>query len=101
MQKLHPETFYQIALQLAGEMATFTDKVKRRPPTLPAYDHDDLQRTFEPLMRELRRSLSLEAVSYTHLFTFPLTFEFAFHLQFFLEFAFQFEFKFTIHNIAS
>ncbi|HRC72099.1 MAG TPA: type VI secretion system baseplate subunit TssK [Candidatus Competibacter sp.] len=62
MQKLHPETFYQIALQLAGEMATFTDKVKRRPPTLPAYDHDDLQRTFEPLMRELRRSLSLEEV---------------------------------------
>ncbi|HOW75859.1 MAG TPA: type VI secretion system baseplate subunit TssK, partial [Candidatus Competibacteraceae bacterium] len=27
MPGLHPETFYQIALQVAGEMATFTDKV--------------------------------------------------------------------------
>ncbi len=62
MQCLHPETFYQTALQMAGEMATFTDKVKRRPPTFPAYDHDDLQNTFAPLMRELRRSLSLEEV---------------------------------------
>ena len=62
MQGLHPEAFYQVALQLAGEMATFTDKVKRRPPAFPAYDHDDLQKTFAPLMRELRRSLSLEEV---------------------------------------
>jgi type VI secretion system protein ImpJ len=59
MQGLHPETFYQIALQLAGEMATFTGKVKRRPPPFPAYDHDDLQKTFAPLIAELRRSLSL------------------------------------------
>ncbi|MFO1425042.1 MAG: type VI secretion system baseplate subunit TssK [Candidatus Competibacteraceae bacterium] len=62
MRNLHPEAFYQIALQLAGEMATFTDKVKRRPPGFPAYDHDDLQKTFGPLMTELRRSLSLEEV---------------------------------------
>lgn len=62
MPGLHPEAFHQIALQLAGEMATFTDKVKRRPPVFPAYDHDDLQKTFGPLMRELRRSLSLEEV---------------------------------------
>lgn len=59
MQGLHPETFYQIALQLAGEMATFTGKVKRRPPVFPAYDHDDLQKTFGALIAELRRSLSL------------------------------------------
>lgn len=62
MQRLHPVDFYQIALQLAGEMATFTDKVKRRPPTFPAYDHDDLRKTFHALMTELRRSLSLEEV---------------------------------------
>ncbi len=62
MRNLHPESFYQIALQLAGEMATFTDKVKRRPPIFPAYDHDDPQKTFGPLMTELRRSLSLEEV---------------------------------------
>lgn len=59
MQGLHPEAFYQIAVQLAGEMATFTGKTKRRPPVFPAYDHDDLQKTLGPLMTELRRSLSL------------------------------------------
>ena len=52
-QNLHPESFYQLALQLAGEMATFTDKIKRRPPAFPAYDHDDLQNTFAPLMLSL------------------------------------------------
>jgi len=62
MPGLHPETFYQIALQVAGEMATFTDKVKRRPPVFPPYDHDDLQKTFAVLITELRRSLSLEEV---------------------------------------
>lgn len=62
MPGLHPETFYQTALQLAGEMSTFTDKVKRRPPAFPRYDHDDLQGVFAPLMTELRRSLSLEEV---------------------------------------
>ena len=62
MPGLHPETFYQIALQVAGEMATFTDKVKRRPPVFPTYDHDDLRKIFTLLMSELRRSLSLEEV---------------------------------------
>ena len=62
MRGLHPEDFYQIALQLAGEMTTFTDKIKRRPPAFPAYDHDDLQKTLSVLMTELRRSLSLEEV---------------------------------------
>ncbi|HOW74404.1 MAG TPA: type VI secretion system baseplate subunit TssK, partial [Candidatus Competibacteraceae bacterium] len=52
----------QIALQVAGEMATFTDKVKRRPPIFPSYDHDNLHKTFAVLMTELRRSLSLEEV---------------------------------------
>ena len=62
MPGLHPEDFYQVALQLAGEMTTFTDKVKRRPPVFPAYDHDDLRKTLGALMTELRRSLSLEEV---------------------------------------
>jgi type VI secretion system protein ImpJ len=62
MPGLHPEAFYQIALQVAGEMATFTDKVKRRPPIFPSYDHDNLRNTFTVLMTELRRSLSLEEV---------------------------------------
>ena len=62
MPGLHPEAFYQIALQVAGEMATFTDKVKRRPPIFPSYDHDNLHKIFAALMTELRRSLSLEEV---------------------------------------
>lgn len=62
MAGFHPEQFYQVALQVAGEMATFTDKEKRRPPSFPPYDHDNLQTTFAPLMSELRRSLSLEEV---------------------------------------
>lgn len=58
MNDLHPETFYRYALQLAGEMATFTSRSKR-PVSFPAYNHDDLKNTFKPLMMELRQSLSM------------------------------------------
>jgi type VI secretion system protein ImpJ len=54
---LHPETFYSHAVQMAGELATFTSR-SRRPPRFPAYRHDDLQATFAPVIQELRRSLS-------------------------------------------
>ena len=54
---VHPETFYGLGLQIAGELATFTAATKR-PPSFPAYRHEDLQRTFRPLMTELRQSLS-------------------------------------------
>jgi type VI secretion system protein ImpJ len=55
---VHPETFYAWALQLAGELATFT-RPDKRPPAFPPYRHHDLQRSFHPLMAELRRSLSM------------------------------------------
>lgn len=58
MADLHPEDFYQIGLQLAGELATFTSRNKR-PVRFPVYDHDDLQATFAPLMQELRQALSM------------------------------------------
>jgi type VI secretion system protein ImpJ len=54
---IHPEALYQIALQMAGELATFTAKGKR-PPAFPPYRHEDLQKTFAPVMAELRQSLS-------------------------------------------
>ncbi len=54
---VHPETFYGVGLQAAGDLATFTSST-RRPPPFPAYRHEDLQRTFKPLMAELRQSLS-------------------------------------------
>jgi type VI secretion system protein ImpJ len=58
MSGLHPEEFYKVGLQLAGELSVFTAK-SRRPVNFPAYQHDDLQGTFTPLMQELRQSLSM------------------------------------------
>ena len=54
---VHPESFYALGLAIAGELATFTAPGKR-PPDFQVYRHDDLQRTFRPLMAELRQSLS-------------------------------------------
>jgi type VI secretion system protein ImpJ len=53
VQGLHPEDFYRIAIQLAGELSTFF-RDETRPISYPGYDHDDLQGTFLPLMEELR-----------------------------------------------
>ncbi|HHC73454.1 MAG TPA: type VI secretion system baseplate subunit TssK, partial [Thiothrix sp.] len=57
LDHLHPETFYRAALELAGELATFTCK-DRRAITLPHYIHHDLQACFIPVMDEIRRALS-------------------------------------------
>jgi type VI secretion system protein ImpJ len=54
---LHPLRFYESALALAGDLATFRDS--RRSARFPPYIHDDLAATFRPLMDDLRRSLSL------------------------------------------
>ncbi len=54
----HPIALYTHGLQLAGELATFTSGGKR-PPAFETYRHQSLQETFTPLMRELRRSLSM------------------------------------------
>ena len=58
MQGLHPALFFRTALQLAGELATFT-AASKRPAEFPPYVHDDLQATLTPLMREIRQSLSM------------------------------------------
>jgi type VI secretion system protein ImpJ len=58
MNTLHPESLYQICLQLAGELATFTSK-SRRAAELAPYRHDALAKTFIPLMDEVRRSLKM------------------------------------------
>jgi type VI secretion system protein ImpJ len=54
---LHPETFYTLALGLAGDLATFTE-TRKRPVTFPPYRHDDLHATFRPVMAALRQALS-------------------------------------------
>ena len=57
MATLHPRHFYEHALALAGDLATFRDS--RRVRDFPPYVHDDLEATFRPLMDDLRRSLSM------------------------------------------
>lgn len=57
MPDIHPEALHGFLLGLAGELATFTAAGKR-PPSFPPYRHDDLQTTLEPVVAELRRSLS-------------------------------------------
>jgi type VI secretion system protein ImpJ len=54
---LHPEDLYAVLVQMAGEFATFTEPT-RRPNSYPAYRHEDLQRSFAPVVADLRRSLS-------------------------------------------
>ncbi len=54
---VHPETLYCQLLQMAGGLATFTDQ-RRRPSAYPAYRHEDLQRSFAPVVADIRRSLS-------------------------------------------
>jgi len=55
----HPEDFYRLCVSLAGELATFTTAAKR-PAPLPGYRHEQLRESFEPVMTELRKSLSAE-----------------------------------------
>jgi type VI secretion system protein ImpJ len=57
VRKLHPLPLYKTLIQLMGELATFT-REQHRPINLPVYLHDNLQQTYTPLIKELRRSLS-------------------------------------------
>jgi type VI secretion system protein ImpJ len=55
---LHPERLFITCLQLAGELSTFSRENRRVPP-FPEYLHDDLEKSFAPLIDDLRRSLSM------------------------------------------
>jgi len=57
VKPLHPDLVFGTALQLAGELSTFEGS--RRPPTFPAYVHDDLAGCFEPLLQHIRQALSI------------------------------------------
>ncbi|HJS03237.1 MAG TPA: type VI secretion system baseplate subunit TssK [Variovorax sp.] len=54
---LHPQRFFEHALALAGDLASFRDA--RRVARFAPYVHDDLAMSFKPLMDDLRRSLSM------------------------------------------
>ena len=55
---LHPERLFAGMLQLAGDLCTHT-RPNRRPGNYPDYDHDNLSACFQPLMADLRTSLSM------------------------------------------
>jgi type VI secretion system protein ImpJ len=54
---LHPERLYAACLALAGDLATF--RVDKRAPAYPEYVHDDLARSFRPVIDDVRQSLSM------------------------------------------
>ncbi|KTQ97323.1 type VI secretion protein [Aureimonas ureilytica] len=54
---VHPETVFMAIASLAGELSTFTS-AERRPRSLPAYRHDQLQLTFAPVVMAVRQALS-------------------------------------------
>ncbi len=58
MSGLHPEQFYRECAQLAGELATFSP-VNKRAVQYPVYRHDQLRESFQPLIEDLRQSLSM------------------------------------------
>ncbi|MBB5018758.1 type VI secretion system protein ImpJ [Chitinivorax tropicus] len=69
MTGLHPEALYCELLQLAGELATFS-KTSKRAGEYPAYRHDRLAETLQPLVLDIRQSLSL--VMDPHAFPIPI-----------------------------
>ena len=54
----HPEDLYQMMLQIVGELSTLT-AASRRPAKFPAYKHDLLRQTFEPVINALRSCLAV------------------------------------------
>lgn len=53
----HPERLYLELARLAGALCTFSIGAEARD--VPLYDHDDLERTFETLDRQVRERLEL------------------------------------------
>lgn len=58
MTGLHPEELYREAAQLAGELASFSP-ANKRAAQYPVYRHEQLRETFQPVIEDLRRALSL------------------------------------------
>ena len=56
---VHPERLYVTLLGLAGELATYSTK-ERRLKSYQAYDHDNLDGTFAPVLIDIQRFLSVD-----------------------------------------
>jgi len=57
LRGLHPLDFYEISLQLAGELSTFNPE-SHRPPEFPAYKHDNLGEILRPVVQVITRELT-------------------------------------------
>ncbi|MEO0819405.1 MAG: type VI secretion system baseplate subunit TssK [Pseudomonadota bacterium] len=57
IETVHPALLYHFLASLAGELASFMSK-ERKAPSFPAYRHQDLTETFQPVMRALKQYLS-------------------------------------------
>ncbi len=55
---LHPEEMLREMVQLAGELATFGTGSKRTS-AYPVYRHDQIRESFQPVIEDLRQSLSM------------------------------------------
>ena len=55
---VHPERLFEEFLRLVGELATFATP-ERRAREYPAYDQDNLENVFGPVMRDLQDFLSV------------------------------------------
>jgi type VI secretion system protein ImpJ len=56
---VHPERLFEELLRIAGELATFATP-ERRARTYPAYDHDNLEEVFMPVIRDIQDFLSAQ-----------------------------------------
>jgi type VI secretion system protein ImpJ len=56
---VHPERLFGELLRIAGELATYATP-ERRARHYPAYDHDDLENVFSPLLRDIQDFLSAQ-----------------------------------------
>ena len=55
---MHPVELYQELLRIAGELWTFSPK--RLAPEYADYDHDSPEASFEPVLADIQRLLSLD-----------------------------------------
>ncbi|NND58762.1 MAG: type VI secretion system baseplate subunit TssK [Gammaproteobacteria bacterium] len=59
---LHPEELFRVLIQLAGELATFSDSrvPSRRPTKFPEYHHDNLRVCFDAVFADLREAINAD-----------------------------------------
>ena len=59
LSQLHPERLFSTLILMLGELSTITEP-NHRPIALPAYNHEKLTESFEPVMASLRKALNWE-----------------------------------------